>query len=111
MVEHELTDAGCTRVVHLNSAQQRRVRRENEQSGHSSERSDQHVGVARVSSGDAQSRHNSRRNGLSRSSLAVQQHSGEEEDHSQQSRTQFQHTTQWHRRGFRTPERIPMLLL
>lgn len=86
MVEHELTDAGCTRVVHLNSAQQRRVRRENEQSGHSSERSDQHVGVARVSSGDAQSRHNSRRNGLSRSSLAVQQHSGEEEDHSQQSR-------------------------
>ena len=86
VVEHELTDAGCTGVVHLDSAQQRRVRRENEQSRHSSERSDQHVGVARVSSGDAQSRHNSRRNGLSRSSLAVQQHSGEEEDHGQQSR-------------------------
>ena len=86
VVKHELTDAGCTRVVHLNGAQQRRVRRENEQGGHSGERGDQHVGIARVSSGDAQSRHNSRRNGLSRSSLAVQQHSGEEEDHGQQGR-------------------------
>ena len=90
MVEHELTDAGRTGVVHLDSAQQRRVRRENEQSRHSSERSDQHVGVARVSSADAQSSDHSRRNGLGGSSLAVQQHSGEEEDHSQQSRV-FRH--------------------
>ena len=85
MVEHELTNAGCTGVVHLNSAQQRRVRRENEQSRHSSERGDQHVGITRVSSRDAQSRNHSRRNGLSGSSLAIQQHSSEEEDHSQQS--------------------------
>ena len=86
VVEHELTNAGCTGVVHLNSTQQRRVGRENEQSGHSSERSDQHVGVARVSSRNTQSRNHSRSNGLSGSSLAIQQHSGKEEDHSQQSR-------------------------
>ena len=39
VVEHPLTDAGRTRIVHLHGAQKRRVGRQNEERGHGGKRS------------------------------------------------------------------------
>ena len=76
MVKHVLTDAGRTRVVHLDRAEQCRIGRQNEQSADSSEAGNEHVAVAGVSSRDAESRDDGRRDGLSGSSLRLQEHSG-----------------------------------
>ena len=86
MVEHPLTDTGRAGIVHLDGTEKRRVRREDEQSANGSKSSNEHVGVAGVGSGDAESGDDSRRDGLSRSSLRIQEHSSKEEHHSEQSR-------------------------
>ena len=86
MVEHPLTDAGRTGVVHLHGAQKRRVGRQNKEGRHGGEAGNEHVAVTGVGGGDAESRNDSRGDGLSRSSLRVKEHSGDEEHDCKQSR-------------------------
>jgi len=64
VVEDPLADACCTGVVHLNSAEESRVCRKNEESGNSGEAGNQHVSVIRVSGCDAEGGNHCRSNRL-----------------------------------------------